>query len=171
MYIYIYIYIYSIILKSRVMKRKPAGWTLCHSERTGRDYWYHEETGESRWEDPGESTLKSSSPAVKGPGTTWERHWSRSARKSYYFHPGLGTTQWGCPADYSDDASVVIRERIESEWRENAVDAPDCPRYITSVDLPVIAERLRTECAEILPSSKFEVLFKLPDEDTANVTR
>lgn len=155
------------------MKRKPAGWTLCHSERTGRDYWYNEETGESRWEDPEEMIPRSSSgePAEKDPGASWERHWSRSSRKSYYFHPGLGITQWDRPADYSDDASLAIRERIQSEWRENAVDAPDCPRYLTSVDIPALAERLLTERAKILPSSKFEVLFKLPDEDTANITR
>ena len=120
-------------------------WKEGFSETYQRNYWFNELTGEKRWDDP-----------VNPSGNTTE----------------ADTDEVLVGALTSPSA---IAARLEKERRAVAVDEPSCPREITTADLPHIVRRLRTESASVVhdknPNAEHPVVFRLPDDDTALITR
>jgi hypothetical protein len=69
----------------------------------------------------------------------------------------------------------AIAAELERERLAVAVDAPTCPREIATADLAHIVHRLRTETisktVDKNPNAEHSVVFRLPDDDTAMITR
>ena len=110
-------------------------WKLCRSERNGgREYWHNEVTGESSWTDPTSNTstpLEIAQQSVSPVGqAVWEKHWSKTHQKFYYFDKVSGVTKWD-----STDSSPIdsIQTLIDRESNEHAVDAPGFPRCVVCV--------------------------------------
>jgi hypothetical protein len=162
-------------------------WKLCQSSKSGgKSYWFNETTGESRYEVP--------------PEMIWEKHYSRTHKKCYYFNKLSRENIWEPPdvncqivvvseEPYATSATTssssssssssavvikepsVIRDMIEKERLQHAIVDPSFPRYISGADLPGLARRLKKEYATKRETSKFKVVFSVPNEETANLTR
>ena len=75
----------------------PKGWTrhMSQSSDPGKEYYYNESTGETRWERPPHTTDLSAK---------WTRHVSQSSDpgKEYYYNESTGETRWERPPDFKD---------------------------------------------------------------------
>ncbi len=73
----------------------PAGWKshISQSSDPGKEYWYNEETGETKWDKP---------TVEIAPSSEWTSHTSESSDpgKVYYYNEKTGETKWEKPEGF-----------------------------------------------------------------------
>ena len=67
-------------------------WNSNTDSVSGQTYWYHTETGETRWDNPNASS-------GTGDGHEWQTMHDPTSGKAYYVHTGTHETRWDKPAD------------------------------------------------------------------------
>jgi hypothetical protein len=140
---------------------KTIVWKKMFSTTYKRDYWCNDETGERRWDDP--NTAKAAGVAPDPSAAP------RSPVKSSQKKSEFRLTQ----RVLTDPAEITAE--LERERQAVAVDAPSCPREVSTANLAHIVHRLRTESAAVVhdksPNAEHPVVFRLADDDTAMITR
>merc|ERR1711964_444321 len=68
----------------------PKGWTKHLDKDSGKDYYYHADTEESRWDHPGSKPLP-------GLPAGWTEHQDPNTNTSYYYHAETKKSQWELP--------------------------------------------------------------------------
>jgi hypothetical protein len=95
--------------QKKVQDELPPGWKRHISENSdpGKEYWYNEETGETRWDKP--------KPAA--PSSDWTCHTSESSDpgKVYYYNEKTGVTQWDKPEGFVETKKEETVH--QEEWK------------------------------------------------------
>ncbi len=109
------------------------------------------------------------SPVIQPVVRPEERHWSSKYGYCYRVND-LGEIRWET-LEEKVKAEREIEVNMVYDQTTNKVDAPECPRYITGLNLIDIAQKMRTESVKILERSGYKIVFSLADDYTANLTR
>lgn len=115
----------------------------------------------------------------------WTKHFSTKHGQEYWFDESSRTTSWTDPElsnlgslkPMSSALQVIptsarIIGILQQETDAASVFYPTCPRVINAVDLPYLTKRLFTDpVSKVLGNPEFEVIFILPTDELADITR
>lgn len=153
------------------------GWTATVDPASGRTYYYHAATGETRWEPPLARADEPTNPVSKPPSTTesaanvseipislpsgWVEQTDPSSGRPYYYHNASNLTQWERPGDAT--LPVDKKDETTSERVVESMDPPTKPSPVTVESASVAEEprefdRVHSEPADTEPT---------PDRETA----
>ena len=80
----------------------PDGWRAMNDETTGRTYFFHAESGESKWERPSEKRdAKIAAQEKRLRDNPWKKQTDEEGR-TFYWNKISGVSQWTAPADFVD---------------------------------------------------------------------
>ena len=138
---------------------QPEGWQKVWSKTHKRDYWFNTSTGEKSWSEP--TTIAKTSIT-----TNPENHDEYQSRKRPLVMDN-SEYQNASTSSSSSKARALCKQNIydaiEAERLKHAVNDPDFPRYISTVDVYKLAKRLRQEYAtKLYDDPNFKVIFSLP---------
>ena len=147
-------------------------WQKVWSKTHSREYWFNTSTGEKSWNDPNPN-----------PNPNQEhQHQKQNKKRSLEDNTNDNEYLHEMPSSSSSSSSLLARksrltvdmkkssqnrqtiyDAIEKERLMHAVNDPDFPRYISTVDIYSLAAKLCKEYAmKIHDDPQYKVLFSLP---------
>ena len=148
------------------LSHEQDGWQKVWSKTHKREYWFNTSTGDKSWIDPMNTTTTS---AINETDTTGVDCHSKKrplelSEDENSRNVTLSSSSKSRVVDIVETQTrQAIYDAIEAERLSHAVNDPDFPRYISTVDTHSLAAKLRKEYAtKLYDNPKFKVLFSLP---------
>lgn len=149
-------------------------WVVGYSSKRRRQFWTNRTTAQSLWSDPtaGDVIMKK-----------YKKCFSSTHQVEYFYDIHTGETMWEIPKDSvatGEEQEHLFREDIdrndvykllEYESSKIAVNIPECPRIIDSINITQLVEKLKNEVPMDAIDTAYKHVFVLKDDDCALISR
>ena len=138
------------------------GWERLWNDDYNREYFYHEATNETSWEEPpelaaarrasvaGPMVLPPSEGEAPGSGAgqeSWEKLWNEDYQREYYYCAATGKTQWEVPEALAKEAMKSIDETSSSALTTATAGAEAAQSAASEEEIAAIAEMAESAVA------------------------